>query len=41
VDIREAVGSSIFIHGAHEPELSSFFSRFLQPGQTFIKGVGH
>jgi FkbM family methyltransferase len=41
VDIREAVGSSIFIHGAYEPELSSFFYRFLQPGQTFVDIGAH
>lgn len=41
VDIREAVGSSIFIHGAYEPELSSFFYRFLQPGQTFVDVGAH
>lgn len=41
VDIREAVGSSIFIHGAYEPELSAFFFRFLQPGQTFVDVGAH
>jgi hypothetical protein len=32
VDIREAVGSSIFIHGAYEPELSAFFSIIFSRG---------
>ena len=41
VDIREAVGSSIFIHGAYEPDLSAFFLRYLQPGQTFVDVGAH
>lgn len=41
VDIREAVGSSIFIHGAYEPELSAFFFRYLQPGQVFVDVGAH
>lgn len=41
VDIREAVGSSVFIHGAYEPELSAFFHHYLQPGQTFVDVGAH
>ena len=41
VDIREAVGSSIFIYGAYEPELSAFFFHYLQPGHTFVDVGAH
>jgi FkbM family methyltransferase len=41
VDIREGVSSTVFIHGAYEPELSAFFYHFLQPGQTFVDIGAH
>lgn len=41
VDIREAVSSQIFTHGAYEPELSSFLHRALQPGMTFVDVGAH
>lgn len=41
VDIREAVGGAIFMHGAYEPELAAFFYRYLAPGQTFVDVGAH
>jgi FkbM family methyltransferase len=41
IDIREAVSSEIFIHGAYEPELSAFFHRALRPGMTFVDVGAH
>jgi FkbM family methyltransferase len=41
VDIRDAVGSSVFIHGSYEPELSAALYQLLQPGQTFVDVGAH
>lgn len=41
VDIRETVSATVFIHGVFEPDLSAFFNRHLQPGQTFVDVGAH